>query len=112
MLPVIMELLPQEIIGFDVKNTRRLRELLVRGPASTADRAELKYDVKILGITVDAEGLQGRIIIRTKEMLNQGFVQEVESLLRAYSATSPGLKSTGYSQVVSWLEEGGHDMAA
>ncbi len=105
-------LYPQEIIGFDVKNTRRLRELLVRGPASTADRAELKYDVKILGITVDAEGLQGRIIIRTKEMLNQGFVQEVESLLRAYSATSPGLKSTGYSQVVSWLEEGGHDMAA
>lgn len=103
---------PQEIIEFDVKNTRRLRELLVRGPSNTADRAELKYDVKMLGIALDSEVLQQRIAVRTKEMLNQGFVQEVERLLRAYPATSPGLSSTGYLQVVRWLEEGNHDMTA
>lgn len=104
-------LYPQEIIGFDVKNTRRLRELLVRGPVNSSDRAEIKYDIKILGIALDIEILQERIRNRTKEMLNQGFVQEVEDLLQSYPATSPGLRSTGYSQVVRWLQENGRDMA-
>lgn len=103
-------LYPQEIIEFDVKNTRRLRELLVRGPVNDADRTELKYEVKILGIALDPDILQERIIIRTKEMLNQGFVQEVKELLQVYSATSPGLSSTGYRQVVDWLNEEGHDL--
>lgn len=96
---------PAEIKYIDVKNTRRLIQLLERGPANSADRDALKYTVKIIGIDPGKENLQIRIVERADEMLNQGFVQECETLVERYGADCPTFQTTGYSAVINFLED-------
>lgn len=100
---VAKRLYPHELKTFDVKNTRRLRELVMRGPANTRDRHALKYSTKILGITHDRAILQKRIAKRTINMLNHGFVQEAISIQKRFGDVKP-LHATGYKQVLHWLK--------
>lgn len=95
---------PAETKHIDVKNTRRLLQLLEKGPANSADRGALKYAAKIIGIDPGKDNLQIRIVKRTDKMLNQGFVQECKRLVKRHGADSPVLQTTGYSAVVSYLE--------
>jgi len=95
---------PDEIRHIDVKNTRRLVQLLEKGPASSADRDDLKYQAKIIGIDPPKGNLQMRIEKRTDTMLKQGFVQECELLVNTYGDSCLALQTTGYSAVVSYLQ--------
>lgn len=97
------QLYPDHVNAIDVKNTRRLRQLVAKGPANTSDRQHLKYDAKIIGIGPCAADLQIRIEKRTDAMLNQGIVQECKTLLRQYGADCPALQTTGYAPVVRYL---------
>ncbi len=94
---------PAEIKHIDVKNTRRLVQLLERGPVNSADRDDLKYQAKIIGIDPPKGNLQIRIDKRTDQMLKQGFVQECELLVNTYGNSCRALQTTGYSAVVGYL---------
>lgn len=97
------ELYPDHVNTIDVKNTRRLRQLIARGPSNADDRLHLKYDVKIIGIDPGAAKLQMRIEKRTDAMLNQGIVQECKELIEEHGADCPALQTTGYAPVVRYL---------
>ena len=50
--------------------------------------------------------LNNRIQIRTKEMLNAGWIDEVKQLIKKYSNTTiPPLDSIGYREIVSYLND-------
>ena len=50
--------------------------------------------------------LNNRIQMRTKDMLNAGWIDEVKKLLKKYSNTSiPPLDSIGYREIVSYLND-------
>ncbi len=101
---------PDEIRHIDVENTRRLVQLLEKGPANRADRNELKYQVTIIGIDPSKDDLQMKIEKRTDEMLKQGFVQECKTLVNVYGNRCSTLQTTGYSAVVSYLQgEAGYE---
>ncbi len=95
---------PIEISHIDVKNKRRLVQLLEKGPTDYSDRQRLKYTVKIIGIDPSRTNLQVRIEKRTRQMLEQGFVQECESLAKAYGVSCFALQTTGYAAVVSYMQ--------
>ncbi|MDQ5944269.1 MAG: tRNA dimethylallyltransferase [Patescibacteria group bacterium] len=97
------QLYPDHVDTIDVKNTRRLRQLVTKGPADTSDRRHLKYDVKIIGIDPGSENLQIRIENRTDAMLKQGFVQECKTLLGQYGNDCPALHTTGYAAVMRYI---------
>lgn len=97
------ELYPVEMSKLDVKNTRRIRQLLDRGPSNNADRHSLKLNTLVLGKAVKTQQLKENIAIRTHAMLNQGFVQEVEKLRECYGEACPGLSVTGYRRVNEYL---------
>lgn len=98
---------PELIDSYDVKNTRRLRQLLAKGPANTDDRKTLKYPMKIIGLKSIPDRHKQTIANRTKNMLNQGFVQEVEMLQMRYGDHCPQLQTTGYGAVMKYLHSKG-----
>lgn len=103
LMQLAKKLYPGAINTIDVKNTRRLQQLILRGPTNTSDRESLKYEVKIIGIDPDLENLQIRIEKRTDNMLSQGLVQECDNLIKKYGRDCPTLQTTGYSAVVKYL---------
>lgn len=103
LMQLAKKLYPGAINTIDVKNTRRLQQLILRGPTNTSDRESLKYEVKIIGINPGLENLQIRIEKRTDDMLSQGFVQECDNLIKKYGKDCPTLQTTGYSAVVKYL---------
>ncbi|MFO0955786.1 MAG: tRNA (adenosine(37)-N6)-dimethylallyltransferase MiaA [Candidatus Saccharibacteria bacterium] len=94
---------PVEMSLIDVKNTRRIRQLLDRGPSNVTDRYSLKLNTLVLGKSVKTLQLKENIAIRTHAMLSQGFVQEVKQLRERYGEACPGLSVTGYRRVNEYL---------
>lgn len=103
LMQLAKKLYPGAINTIDVKNTRILQQLILRGPTNTSDRESLKYEVKIIGIDPGLENLQIRIEKRTDNMLSQGFVQECDNLIKKYGRDCPTLQTTGYSAVAEYL---------
>lgn len=68
---------------------------------------KLPYPVKKIGLRLEREKLRSKIEIRTKSMLEQGFVSEVQnimSLLKSQGLTDwAPLRSVGYREVVDYL---------
>jgi tRNA dimethylallyltransferase len=66
--------------------------------------ANRSYDCLTLGISVDRAELYAAIDRRFDEMIGQGLVEEVRSLLAAgYRADRPPLGSIGYQQIAAYL---------
>lgn len=58
----------------------------------------------MLGLEWPRDELTKRIDARTRELLNGGWIEEVESLLeRGYTEHDPGFKSHGYREIAQWL---------
>lgn len=71
--------------------------------------AEAPYDALLLGMAVEREALYRRIDERVGQMLDAGWVDEVERLLaRGYGPDLPPLQAIGYRQLCAWLRGGGH----
>lgn len=104
-LELAQELYPQEILEIDLKNIRRVEQLLTRGPVNTNDRKHIKIPCKIIGLELDKPTLKQNIEKRTKAMLNNGFVQEVEKLRSKYGKDCPALLTTGYKEVSEYLDK-------
>lgn len=97
-------LYPQALLEIETQNRRRVEQLVSRGPASAQDREKLKHDGIIIGLDPGQSNLKNNIVKRTTQMLEAGFVIEVEELLRQFSSLSPGLHTTGYKTIVEMLE--------
>lgn len=62
-------------------------------------------DMIVFGLKRNRQQLYDRINERVDQMLEQGLMEEVKSILhRGYSLTDPGLNTVGYKQAVNYLE--------
>ena len=63
-----------------------------------------EYQPLILGLTMDRRDLYARIDRRVDEMMGEGLLDEVQSLLKAgYASTLSSMQSTGYKELVQHL---------
>jgi tRNA dimethylallyltransferase len=64
------------------------------------------YKTVCFGLTMDRQNLYSRIERRVDQMINDGFVEEVEKLIgRWYKAEDPGMKVLGYRQLYAFLNK-------
>lgn len=65
------------------------------------------YELCIIGLTMDRQLLYNRIEARIDDMMDQGLVQEVESLLgKGYSRHLVALQGLGYKEIAEHLLDG------
>ena len=97
------ETYPDETKRLDENNLVRMKQLMERGPVNKEDRNGIKIECKIIGLKPERLILKQNIANRTNQMLNKGFVQEVESLRAKYGEDCPSLQTIGYRQVNDML---------
>ena len=62
-------------------------------------------DMIVFGLQRERQHLYDRINRRVDRMFDQGFLEEVQSILdRGYSLDDPGLNTVGYKQAINYLE--------
>lgn len=68
-------------------------------------RRESPYQLCLVGLTMDRQMLYNRIEGRIDEMLKQGLVEEVSSLLdKGYGSDLVSMQGLGYKQIISYLQ--------
>lgn len=68
-------------------------------------RRSLPFDILIIGINRPRSELYARVDKRIENMIEKGFIEEVEHLLQSgYSAELPTLSAIGYLEIISYLE--------
>lgn len=73
---------------------------------SDDDGFEISDDTFVLGLKRDRQSLYDRINRRVDRMFEQGFLEEVQSLLEmGYTRETRALNSVGYRDVIDYLEE-------
>ncbi|HET6528053.1 MAG TPA: tRNA (adenosine(37)-N6)-dimethylallyltransferase MiaA [Balneolaceae bacterium] len=71
----------------------------------SGDEIRLPDDMIIFGLKRDRQTLYDRINLRVDTMFDEGFLDEVRSLLdRGYSLDDPGLNTVGYKQAIAFLQ--------
>lgn len=66
---------------------------------------ESPYQLCLLGLTMDRQMLYKRIEARIDEMLEQGLVEEVSSLLdKGYGPDLVSMQGLGYKQIISYIQ--------
>lgn len=95
---------PEAMKDIDHRNIQRVAQLLERGPVKKEDRNILKVECKIIGLSPEKPILKQNIAERTKQMLNNGFIHEVEALRDKYGKDCPSLQTIGYKQVGDSLD--------
>ena len=62
------------------------------------------FEFRIIGLTMERKALYARVDARVDDMIQQGFVDEVKSLLsRGYSLELPSMSSIGYREIGKYL---------
>lgn len=65
------------------------------------------YDICILCLDPPKDMLDQRILLRTQQMFQRGWVEEVEMLLhRGYTEKDPAMMSHGYREILQHIREG------
>lgn len=100
---IAIEKYPKEFGTIDIKNRRRLLQLITKGPSKDDDRNSKKVDSLVIGIQLNNAKLKQNIELRTKDILNQNFIQEVTNLKEKFGETDVLKQTTGYSQVLEYL---------
>ena len=67
-------------------------------------KKELKYNYKLFAITMDRKLLYEKIEKRIDMMLEQGLIEEVESIKNKYNKFPTAMQGLGYKEVVEYLE--------
>jgi tRNA dimethylallyltransferase len=62
------------------------------------------YDYKVFVVNMDREKLYERINKRVDLMIEQGLIEEVESIYKKYSEFPTAMQGLGYKEVVEYLE--------
>src|SRR3989338_943085 len=79
-------------------------------PSASKKKSKSEYDILILGIEWPREELVRRIDARTKQMLNAGWIEEVQHLIeRGYTKNDPGMQSHGYREIMDAIESASTD---
>lgn len=95
----------------DLANKRRViraLEIILSGgkKGSNFRDANNEYDLIYLGLYMDREKLYQKINSRVDQMINEGLVYEVESLLATgLDKNAQSLKAIGYKEVIAYLEK-------
>lgn len=101
---------PEAAYVVDPKNPRRvvraLEVTLTTGKPFTAVRRKNEpiFDTLTLGITRSDSVLRRRINSRIEEMLQEGLVKEVKSLIKKYGPAQTAFDAIGYREIVSFLK--------
>ncbi len=104
--PQAMEKISQN----DQKRILRVLEIYkATGKSKTEQEIEsrkngVKYDYKVFAINMDREKLYERINKRVDIMIEQGLIQEVETLLKKYDEFPTAMQGLGYKEVVEYLQ--------
>ncbi|MBI3305142.1 tRNA (adenosine(37)-N6)-dimethylallyltransferase MiaA [Candidatus Parcubacteria bacterium] len=107
---ILRDLDPVSADAVDPANPRRLiRAIEValganRSFAALKARGSARYETLQIGITKPKEELCETIERRVDEMIEEGFVNEVESLLEKYRRTLPALSGIGYTEIIQHLD--------
>lgn len=111
----LQEIDPESAASFSKENkvyvVRALEIYESTGITKSAQKkaAKSSYDVCILGIDLPKEVLQKKINDRTRLMLQNGWIEEVQSLLeKGYSVDDPGMKSLGYRDIAEYIQDKGN----
>lgn len=104
LIDLAKKLYPQASTSYVLQNRRRVEQLLMRGPSDSSDRSTQKLHTEIVGIVLNKDDLQINIANRTRSILNNGFVQEVEKLVQKYGHLALFDETIGYKQVLEFLE--------
>lgn len=94
---------PKDYEKIDNKNRRRLIQLITKGPSKDEDRNNDISSKLVLGIDQNRLILKQNIEVRTKLILKQNFIQEVRELRDKYGETEVLRQTTGYSEVLDYL---------
>jgi tRNA dimethylallyltransferase len=71
-----------------------------------AQTKESPYDLCIVGLTMDRQMLYKRIEARIDEMIEQGLVEEVKSLIQeGYGPGLISMQGLGYKEIISYLQD-------
>ncbi len=69
-----------------------------------------KYQALQIGIKIEKEELYARINARVDQMIEEGLIEEVQTLLKSYPKTATAMTGIGYRQIINHLE-GEYDLA-
>lgn len=98
--------------AIEMNNVRRVIRALeiykITGKTKTQldkeSRKEPPYQYLVYGIETDREKLYDRINARVDKMLEEGLINEVESLLNKYTFSSTAIQGLGYKEVKEYLD--------
>ena len=108
----LLELDPDADQIIDLKNPRRviraIEVAMATGKPFTAQRKKNKpgFDSLVLGMDLDAEVLRTQINERIDAMMEQGFVDEVKTLVEKYGADTAAFDAIGYGEIINYLASG------
>ena len=105
----LKEIDPAAAERIDPRNVRRvIRALEVCLQGTRFSQLQVKQpfvDSVIIGLTTDRDSLYRRIDARVDNMIEQGLVQEVETLLaKGYGLDLPSMSGLGYKQIGLYLQ--------
>ena len=88
-----------------VRTLRALEVYYVTGKPISEQQGENPptYPILQLGLDCDPNALDERISIRTQQMLERGFITEVEHLCHKYGTDLPLLDTLGYAEIKQYL---------
>ena len=92
-----------ENIDIHPNNRRRLENFLNREDKEVKKPKLLYNNVHFIGLTTDRESLYERINKRVDEMIKDGLVEEVSSLLNKYGQTRILGSAIGYKEIIKYL---------
>lgn len=85
----------------DTQNKRRLIRAIERGGVNKKC-SQLIDNTVVIGITTDKEQLRQRSVLRSKQMLDDGLINETVTLIKRYGAVEP-LRRNAYGVVQRYL---------
>jgi len=88
-----------------IRTLRALEVFYVSGQPISSQQGENPphYPILYIGLACEAEALRSRIVTRTHQMVEAGFMDEVADLIRKYGADLPLLKTLGYAEMQQHL---------
>ncbi|PSO43286.1 tRNA (adenosine(37)-N6)-dimethylallyltransferase MiaA [Candidatus Saccharibacteria bacterium QS_5_54_17] len=105
-IPELLELIQQrgiDLSGIDTRNKRRLMRLLETNGVKP-ERADLRGNTLVLGVTTSRNQLRENIEKRTEAMFRAGLKHEVRELAERYGWQVEAMKGIGYREFKPYFE--------
>jgi tRNA dimethylallyltransferase len=115
----LVEIDPATAKSFEKQNKRyvvramELYEMTGKQPSTLKKTIPPPYEILQFGMYWPRETLVKRIDERTHQLLQSGWIEEVEGLIdKGYTIQDPGMKSHGYREIMQWLSSEDRDTNA